>query len=414
MTRYQKLVIAILAFIQFTVILDFMMLSPLGATLMPALHITTKQFGMVVSAYAFAAAASGFLAAGFADSFDRKKLLLFFYGGFVLGTLSCGLAPTYNALLVARIVTGAFGGVLGSIVFAITTDLFPLAMRGRVMGFVQTAFAASQVLGIPIGLYFSNHWGWHAPFLMLVAIAVSLSSVIIWGLKPIAGHLGTTARTPMAAFVHLGATVSTPRYLQGFVTTALLATGGFMLMPFASAYSVRNLHVSLDSLPLVYGLTGACSIITGPLVGRFADQFGKFRLFFVGSIISSVMVIVYTNLGPISVAGLVAVSAVMFVGIQSRMIASQALMSAIPAPASRGAFMAVSACVQQLSGGLASLLAGIIVVAPGDERPLERFPLLGCVVVTAICITCALMWLIDKKVEAPTRGKLAPDVGSPG
>lgn len=158
-TPYQKFVVAVLAFLQFTIILDFMILSPLGAILMPSLKITPSQFGLVVSAYAFCAGSAGLLASGFADRFDRKRLLLFFYCGFLAGTLFCGLAPNYEMLLAARMLTGLFGGVIGSIVFAIATDLFPLEMRGRVMGVVQTAFAGSQVLGIPLGLYLSTKYG---------------------------------------------------------------------------------------------------------------------------------------------------------------------------------------------------------------------------------------------------------------
>ena len=96
-SRYQKFVIAILAFLQFSIILDFMIISPLGAMVMPALHISPQQFGLAVSSYAFSAGASGLLAAGFADRFDRKRLLLFFYAGFILGTLLCALATTYPA-----------------------------------------------------------------------------------------------------------------------------------------------------------------------------------------------------------------------------------------------------------------------------------------------------------------------------
>jgi predicted MFS family arabinose efflux permease len=151
-TPYQRLVIAILAFLQFTIVLDFLILSPLGAILIKELHITPAQFGWVVSSYAFSAGISGLATAGFADRFDRKKLLLFFYGGFIGGTVLCGLAPSYHLLLIARIVTGIFGGVIGSISLAIAADLFPLEVRGRVMGLVQTAFAASQVLGLPLGL----------------------------------------------------------------------------------------------------------------------------------------------------------------------------------------------------------------------------------------------------------------------
>src|SRR6202161_123852 len=188
-SRYEKVVIGILGFLQFTVILDFMIISPLGAIVMPTLHISPQQFGLAVSSYAFSAGVSGFLAAGSADRFDRKRLLLFFYFGFMLGTLLCALAATYPMLLLARIVTGLFGGVIGSVVLAITTDLFPLEMRGRVMGFLGSGFAASQVLGLPAGLYFANHWGWHAPFLAILAVAVPVGLVILFTMRPVTAHL---------------------------------------------------------------------------------------------------------------------------------------------------------------------------------------------------------------------------------
>lgn len=169
---YEKFIIAILTVLQFTVILDFMVLSPLGAILMPALKISPQQFGWVVSAYAFSAGVSGLTAAGFADKFDRKKMLLVFYIGFIAGTLFCGMAPDYYTLLAARIVTGIFGGVISAICFAIVTDLFAMQVRGRVMGFLQMAFASSQVLGIPVGLYAANKFGWHSPFLILSLIHI--------------------------------------------------------------------------------------------------------------------------------------------------------------------------------------------------------------------------------------------------
>src|SRR6201992_2516900 len=155
-SRYQTMLVALLALVQFTIILDFTIMSPLGAIIMPSLGITATQFGVAVSAYAFSAGISGILAAGFADRFDRKRLLLFFYVGFTLGTVLCALAPNYHVLLIARIVTGLFGGVMGSVVLAIITDLFALHLRGRVMGFVQTAFAAGHVLGITVGIYLAK------------------------------------------------------------------------------------------------------------------------------------------------------------------------------------------------------------------------------------------------------------------
>src|ERR1700735_3346694 len=231
---YQKFVTAILAFLQFTVVLDFMILSPLGAQLMPALQISPVQFGLLVSTYAFSAGVSGFLTAGFADRFDRKKLLLFFYAGFLAGTLLCGLAPSYHWLLLARMVTGVFAGVVGSISFAIVTDLFPLEMRGRVMGVIQTSFAASSVLGIPLALLLSTRWGWNAPFFMIVAVSAVVGGMIFIYMRPVAEHLQHHPdRSPLHHLIH---TVSNRVYLQGFATTGLLTVGGFMLMPFMSVF----------------------------------------------------------------------------------------------------------------------------------------------------------------------------------
>src|SRR5580693_2421157 len=233
---YQSLVVALLALVQFTIIIDFMIMSPLGAIIMPALDISAAQFGVAVSAYAFSAGISGILAAGFADRFDRKWLLLFFYVGFSVGTAFCAIAPNYHVLLLGRIVTGLFGGVIGSVVLAIVTDLFALQLRGRVMGFVQTAFAASQVLGIPAGLFLSNHWNWHVAFGALVGLSIATIAAILLMMRPVNAHL--KLKQDSNAFRHLIATVGQPRYTLAFGVTTLLATGGFMLMPFGSAFTV--------------------------------------------------------------------------------------------------------------------------------------------------------------------------------
>ena len=392
-THYQKIVVGMLAFLQFAVILDFMLMSPLGAVIMPALAIGPKQFGLVVSAYAFSAGVSGLLTAGFADRFDRKKILLFFYGGFILGTVWCGLAQSYEALLLARIVTGLFGGVIGSVVLAIATDLFPAQMRGRVMGLIQTAFAASQVLGIPIGLYLSNRWNWHIPYLAMAALGLCGGLVVIWRMQPVAAHLAIPQEH--SPWMHLFHTVTVPRHLIAFATTALLTTGGFMLMPFSSAYVVNNLGISLGTLPTVYLITGMCTIFFGPMIGKAADAFGKFRVFTLGTVMSIVMVLIYTHLGPVSVPLLIVVNALMFVGIFSRMIPFQALVASVPTANQRGSFNAISSSIQQLSGGIASVVAGHIITRAADGQ-LQHFDVVGYVVVGTAVVALALLWRLQR------------------
>jgi predicted MFS family arabinose efflux permease len=398
-SRYQSVLIALLALVQFTIILDFMIMSPLGAIIMPALDISAAQFGVAVSAYAFSAGISGILAAGFADRFDRKRLLLFFYLGFTAGTALCALAPNYHLLLIGRIVTGLFGGVIGSVVLAIVTDLFALNLRGRVMGFVQTAFAASQVLGIPAGLFLSNHWNWHVAFGALVTLAIVTIAAIALVMRPVNAHL--LLKQDSNAFRHLIATVSQPRYTLAFGVTTLLATGGFMLMPFGSAFTVHNLGIDILHLPTIYLVSGLFSIFTGPLVGRASDRFGKFPVFVFGSAVSVIMVLIYTHLGQVSLATVIVVNVLMFVGIFSRMIPSQALISAIPDPSQRGSFSAVSASLQQLSGGLGSVLAAAI-IAENADGTLRHFDRLGYIVVATSLLSLVAMYFIQKSVAKQT------------
>ena len=404
-TRYQKTVTGLLAFLQFAVILDFMLMSPLGALIMPSMQITPQQFGLVVSAYAFSAGASGLLTAGFADRFDRKRLLLFFYGGFVLGTVWCGLAQSFESLLLARIVTGLFGGVIGSITLAIATDLFAPHLRGRVMGVIQTSFAASQVLGIPIGLYLSNRWNWHVPFLAMAALGLAGGLVVLVRMQPVDGHL--TLKQEHSAWMHLYHTLAEPRYLTAFATTALLMTGGFMLMPFSSAYLVGNLGIDMEHLPTIYLVTGLCTIAFGPLIGRAADKLGKLRVFLSGAVLSIIMVLIYTHLGRVTVPMIVAVNAVLFLGIFSRMIPFQALVSSVPAATQRGSFNAISASIQQLSGGVASVIAGHIVTLAPDGR-LGHFDIVGFVIIGTTLLASVLVWRLHRDLQARESAAATP------
>lgn len=395
-TSYQTFIIALLALLQFTIILDFMVLSPLGAILIPTLKITTSQFGLVVSAYAFSAGASGLLAAGFADQFDRKKFLLFFYNGFLIGTLLCALAPTYELLLAARIVTGIFGGVIGSVSFAIITDLFKLEVRGRVMGFVQIAFAASQVLGLPIGLLLANRFEWHAPFWMIVIFGVALGIIILIYMKPLTQHLA--AAKEQNAYKHLFSNLSNKLYIRAYLSTILLATGGFMLMPFGSAFSTNNLGLTMEQLPILYLVTGIFGIGLGPLIGKLADSIGKFQLFAIGSVISIAMVAIYTRMGITPLWICIVLNIILFAGINARMISASALTSAIPSMPDRGAFMSINSSIQQISGGIASFIAGLIVIQSSGGN-LERYDILGYVVIGSMIVATAMIYWLDNFIN---------------
>ncbi len=396
-TGHQKFIIAILALLQFTVILDFIIMSPLGDILMKTLNMTTSNFGYAVSAYAFSAGTSGLLAAGFADKFDRKKLLIFFYTGFIAGTVSCAFATSYHTLLAARIFTGLFGGVIGSVSLAIVTDLFVLQQRGRVMGFIQMAFATSQILGIPLGLYFANMWGWHSSFLMIAAVGILILITILIKLQPVNKHLEfQSGKNP---FLHLWHTLSNKQYQIGFAAIAFLSVGGFMLQPFGSAFLINNLHIGQLELPRVYFFTGLSVLFIMPLVGKLSDRVSKFRLFTAGSFIAIVTIVFYTNLGPTPLWEVIAINMVMFMGVMSRMIPATTLNTGIPEMKDRGAYMAITSSLQQIAGGIAAVSAGYIVKQETKTSPIEHYDILGYVIAAVIIISVVLIWRVDKLVK---------------
>lgn len=393
-TRYQGFVIAILALTQFTVVLDFMVMSPLGDMLMKSMNLSTRQFGFVVSGYAFSAGISGLLTAGFADRFDRKKLLLFFYIGFIAGTLFCGLTHSYYTLLMARVVTGLFGGVIGSISMAIVADLFPIQQRGRVMGFLQMGFGASQVLGIPISLYLANTWGWQMPFLMIVGLAVIIWLTIVFRLEPINEHLGI--QNERRALGHLFHTVAKHNYRVGFLATAFLSLGGFMMMPWGSAFAINNLHVTQQQLPLLFMVSGISSLIIMPVIGRLSDRIDKFKLFATACIWMIVMVVIYTNLTPVPFWFVLVMNILFMVGIMGRMVPSMALATALPEMQDRGAFMSINSSLQQIAGGVAAAVGGMIVVQKDKSSPLEHYDTLGYVIVLLTLISIYLVYRVSK------------------
>lgn len=399
-TGYEIFIITILALAQFTIVLDFMVMNPLSAFLLEEMNLNTRQFGGVVSAYAYSAGASGFLASFFADRFDRKRLLMFFYTGFIIGTLLCGLATNYHFLLSARIVTGIFGGVIGSVSFAIITDLFAFQVRGRVMGFVQMAFASSQVIGLPVGLMLANKWGWHMPFFMIVGVATLTLLAILVKMRPVNAHLSLQGQRSVGQ--HMLKVVSNRQYLRVFFATTLLATGGYMLMPFGAAFAVGNLGISKAELSIVYFVTGLCSMVAGPLIGKLADRVGAFKVFAVGSAITIATVLIYTNLGITPLWLVTAISAVMMAAVASRIITSSTINSAVPDQVDRGTFMGINSSVAQVSGGIASTVAGMIVFQ-NENGFMEHYPTLGFVVTAAMAITTFQFWGVNKMLHERRR-----------
>jgi predicted MFS family arabinose efflux permease len=318
-------------------------------------------------------------------------LLLFFYAGFIVGTLLCGLSTSYWFLVFARIFTGVFGGVISSISLAIVADLFELNHRGRVMGFLQMGFGMSQILGIPISLYLATVWNWQAPFYLIVGLA---SVIFIAGLivmKPVDAHLKLQRSNPIK---HMMNTIANPNYRIGFMATAFMSLGGYLMMPWGSAYSVNNIGISQKDLPILFMVVGVATFLIMPVIGMLSDRMDKFKIFVFASLSMVAAVLIYTQLPKVGMVTLIGINAFMMMGVMARMVPSQALTASIPSATDRGAFMSINSSLQQLAGGIAALVGGSIVLQKTETSPLERFDILGYVVVAVILINIALTYRV--------------------
>ena len=402
--RRETVTLLALGAVQFTHILDFMIMMPLGTQLMRAFQITPAQFTHLVACYGLAAAVSGFAGGFFMDRFDRKRALLVLYAGFALATLACGLAPTHHWLLVARLAAGAFGGLAGSMVTAMVGDIIPPARRGRAMSVVMSAFPVASVLGVPAGLVLAGHYGWHAPFFMLAgcaAVNLLAGSLALPHLRT-AVH-GHDPRRQMREILTHGI------HLRAFAVGAVLVMSGGVLIPFIAPSFIAN--VGLDEkiqLPLAYAVGGVAAFFSMPLVGRLSDRVDRLHLLAWISAAAIVTVLWITRLGPSSLAVPATAMALFMVTMSGRFAPAMTMVTNAVAARYRGGFMSVNAALQQAASGLANVLAGVFVTA-GPDGHLAGLPLLGWVSIGFFVLTVLLAFELRAAaphVAAPTSQKL--------
>lgn len=383
-SRNKKVILFLLAALNFTHILDFMIMMPLGNYLMPYFKINPRQFSFLVGAYTLSAAFSGFAAAFFVDRFDRKKFLLFAYGGFLIGTLFCGIAPSYILLLLSRIVAGIFGGMIGAQVLSIISDIFPYEERGKAMGSVMSAFAVASTLGVPFALYLANLFSWHAPFLFVVLLGAGLYPFLNRYIPPMDHHLHQ--RQDNGPFHALQMVTSDVRQRWALLFSFFMMTGHFLIIPFINPFMEFNRGYSKMQTPMVYLVGGAASFFAANILGRWADAYGKLRVFVICLVSSLGMVMLITHLPDVAYPIVLSFFAIWFVLSTGRAVTAQAMLSNIVPPAQRGSFMSFNSSVQQLGTSTASFVAGMVVTADASGK-IQHFGWLGGVSV-AVLVAC--------------------------
>jgi predicted MFS family arabinose efflux permease len=392
-----------LAAVQFTHIVDFMIMMPLGPQFMRLFAIEPAAFGALVSAYTFAAAASGFVAAFWIDRFDHKRALLALYAGFIVATALCGFATNYELLLAARVVAGAFGGVIGGLVFAIVADAVPYARRARATAIVAASFSLAAVAGIPLALWLAAHFSWRAPFLVLAATSVAVGAAAMRMLPPLRAHLAhAQTRHPVE---RLRLIFGEPNHLRAFGFMIMLMFAGFSVIPFIAPYTVANVGISETDLALLYFVGGLATLFTAQVFGRLADRYGKKRMFTILALVSVAPILITTHLPRLPLAAVLPFSTLFFIFVTGRFGPAMALVSGSVEPRLRGSFMSFNASIQQLGSGGAAMAGGLIIGRAADGT-LTHYGAVGWLAAgcTLLCI-----WLAHR-IRVVGEGANAPPI----
>ena len=383
--RSERTVLLTLAAVQFTHILDYMIMMPLGGGLMRQFNLAPAQFSHLVAAYGGSAALAGLFGGLFLDRVDRKRALIALYLGFALATLACALAPTHHALLAARVAAGVCGGLAGAVVVAMVGDAVPPARRGRGMAFVMSAFPIASVAGVPLGITLANKFGWHAPFFLIGTLAVPIVFAISRFLPhtlPATGPFGS----PLGQMREL---LSETVHWKCFAVTAALVAAGGCIIPFMAPSLLANAGVSDARLPWVYFCGGLATFATTPVIGRMTDRHDKFHVLAALTVPAAASALLVTHLGPSPLPLVLAFTTLFFVGMSGRFGPASTLVANAVAPRFRGGFMSLNSAVQQGASAMANLVGGLLIARDAGGR-LTGYGRVGWVSVLAFVLTLIL------------------------
>jgi DHA1 family inner membrane transport protein len=388
--KNEKLFIFVLALANFTNIIDFMIMMPLGPQLMRLWQITPSEFSLVVSSYTITAGVSGFAAAFYLDEFDRKKTLMLVYAGFILGTFACAFAPNFHILLFARALTGVFGGLMGAVVLSIVGDVIPLERRATAMGYLMIAFSLATSLGVPFGLQLANWFNWQYPFIFVGSLGIIVLILIYFNIPTINKHLEKfVKRSPINVIRDVA---KNSNQLIALLLMLCLIFGQFSIIPFISPYLVSSAGLSETNLPLLYLFGGIATMLASPLVGKYADKYGRAKVFSYAALFSTIPLFIITSL-PVSPAYItLSITTLFFIAVTGRIIPAMAMISATAPAHQRGSFMSISSSVQQLSAGIAAFTSGLIVEKASDGT-IKHYEIVGYI---AVFFTLCSVYIAQK------------------
>ena len=401
--RQERNILLILAAIQFTNIVDFMIMMPMGDILKKELIIGPGAYGFLVSSYGLAAGFSSFLGVFYLDNLDRKKALMVAYMGFMIGTLSSAVVPNttdpdlnYYLFVGTRILTGLTGGLLGGLVMSIVGDLIPIERRGKAMGMVTLSFSLAAVLGVPLALVlvdaFDNNW--HVPFYVVSGVSFLVLLMAVKILPPIQAHLNKT--TPFQPLATIKSVLGSVAQRNALLFTVMLVLGQFTVISFLTPFMINNVGLEQSQIKYIYITGGAATVMSGIAIGKAVDRWGRFRVFTIFAWMSCLTMLANTHLSQVPLYVVLLIAVFFFTFISGRMIPANTIISALVNPAQRAGFMSLNSSAQSLASGTSAIIAGLIISQEDQYASLKNYHWVGYLAVFFTLISLLIVRRIKK------------------
>jgi predicted MFS family arabinose efflux permease len=409
--KSERTLLLVLAAIQFTNIVDFMIMMPMGDILKKELSIGPQQYGFLVSSYGIAAFVTAFAGVFYLDNLDRRKALLTAYFGFMIGTLSSAILPNtsdeelnYMLFILTRVITGLTGGLLGGLVMSIIGDAIPIERRGRAMGVVTISFSLAAILGMPVALtlvdVFDNNW--HVPFYGVTLLALPIWLLAFKSIPPMAEHLKNRTHYDRTAAIRWA--VKSREQRNALLFTVLLVLGQFTVISFMTPFYINNVGLLQSDIKWIYLVGGAATVVSGFAIGRMVDRIGRFRVFTVAALLSIVPVLVITHLPQVPLWVVLVIAAFFFVLISGRMIPANTIATTVVNPEQRAGFMSLNSAMMSLASGSSGIISGLIISQADENSPLMHFEWVGYLAalstILSLVVVRILKRIADEKAKA--------------
>jgi len=334
-----------------------MIIAPILPKIGAELGTSESLLGNLVTVYATMLGLCAISVGPLSDKIGRRKILLIGSSGMTLFLLLHGVANNFVSLLILRACAGMAGGVLSGAAVSYVGDYFPYEKRGWANGWIMSGIAMGQILGIPLGTFLAEEFGFKIPFMIFGGImGITFFLILIYVPQP--DVVLTKAKiTVKGTFIKYRDLLRNRDIKAVALSYLLMFLSLSIYIIYLPAWLASEFNVSVSQIGWVFFAGGIMNALTGPRAGRLSDQIGRKNMIIWSCIGLAILMGVTTYVILDFWVAFVMFPLAMLL-IAMRISPFQALSSELVQSNNRGSLMSLLVAIGNIGAGLAGVLAG--------------------------------------------------------